>query len=85
MTDFYVLDANAVAGLLHEVFGREMTVVVSQCVHCGNQAAVGTLRAYVGLGVVLRCSVCAQVVIRIAAAADGSQRVDTSGATDLGG
>ena len=54
------LDANAVAGLLYEIFGTEMTSALSQCAHCGNRGQVGTLRAYVHApGTVLRCVVCA--------------------------
>ncbi len=41
------LDANAVAGLLQEIFGTEMTTVPSECAGCGNQAEVGSLLAYV--------------------------------------
>lgn len=78
-----MLDANAVAGLLQEVFGGEMTAVASQCAHCGNHAEVGTLRAYVGLGVVLRCSICGEIVMRIATMPDGRHRVDIRGAAFL--
>lgn len=64
--DALTLDANAVAGLLTEIFGVEITSELCRCAHCGNDGAVGTLRAYTHApGVVLRCSVCAQVVIRI--------------------
>jgi len=81
--DALALDANAVAGLLQEVFGSEMTLVVGECAHCGNTAEIGTLRAYIGLGVVLRCSVCHEVVIRIATMPDGRHRVDIRGAAFL--
>jgi hypothetical protein len=65
MDDPLVLDANAVAGQLFELFGVELTAVTHQCAHCGNHAAVGTLRAWTrGPGVVLRCSVCSDVVLR---------------------
>lgn len=81
--DPHALDANAVAGLLQEIFGSEMTLVLSQCAHCGNQAEMGTLRAYIGLGVVLRCSICHEMVIRIATMPDGRHRVDVRGAAYL--
>jgi len=79
------LDANAVAGLLNEVFGAEMTAVASQCDHCGNRAQVGTMRAYGlnGPGVVLRCSTCAGIVLRVMRRADGSFLVDARGAAYL--
>jgi hypothetical protein len=61
-----VLDANAAAGVLQEVFGVDMTAAPSECAACGNEAAVGTLLAFVqGPGIVLRCSACENVVIRI--------------------
>jgi hypothetical protein len=84
--DDYTLDANAVAGMLEEVFGREMTAADSQCAHCGNRAQVGTFRVYDvhGPGIVLRCSVCAEIVIRLVRRPDGTFLVDVSGATYLG-
>jgi hypothetical protein len=82
--DRHALDANAVAGTLMEVFGTEMTVVASRCAHCGNQAQIGTLRAYVGgPGIVLRCSICTEMVIRIMQCADGTYLVDARGAAYL--
>jgi propanediol dehydratase large subunit len=65
MDDPLVLDANAVAGDLAELFGFEVTVAVGRCAHCGNVAAVGALLAWThGPGVTLRCSICREVVIR---------------------
>jgi hypothetical protein len=83
--DPYALDANAVAGMLAEVFGSEMTSVPSRCTHCGNRAQVGSLRAYGinGPGVVLRCSICTQIVIRLMRRPDGSFLVDARGAAYL--
>jgi hypothetical protein len=79
--DKHTLDANAVAGMLHEVFGTEMTDHESECAHCGNQAQVGTFRVYdmQGPGVVLRCSTCAEITIRIVRRPDGSYLVDAGG------
>jgi|AP12_2_1047962.scaffolds.fasta_scaffold26948_2 Family of unknown function (DUF6510) len=83
--DAFALDANAVAGQLYEIFGSEMTAVASRCAHCGNRAQVGSLRAYCvgGPGVVLRCSVCAQIVMRFMRRPDGSFLVDARGAAYL--
>jgi hypothetical protein len=85
--DALTLDANAVAGLLKEVFGSEMTDHDSQCNHCGNRAQVGTFRVYDmdGPGVVMRCSTCSEIVIRLVRRGDGSFLVDASGMVDLGG
>ena len=61
-----MLDANAVGGLLHDIFGVEMTAVPGECANCGNIAELGTLLAFTQApGAVLRCSVCEQVMLRI--------------------
>lgn len=64
------LDGNAIAGLLVEVFGAEMTAVIRRCQSCGTRSAVGAHRAYRGAGAVLRCPVCGDVALRIAALPD---------------
>ena len=83
--DETALDANAVAGMLAEIFGTEMTAVPSRCAHCGNRAQVGTLRVYGinGPGVVMRCSTCTEIVMRVMRRADGSFLVDARGAAYL--
>ena len=61
-----MLDANATAGLLYEIFGAEMTASPTECAHCGKEGEIGTLLAFTkGPGIVLRCSWCENVVIRI--------------------
>ena len=61
-----MLDANATAGLLQEIFGLEMTASPTECANCGNEGEIGTLLAFThGPGIVLRCSACEQVIIRI--------------------
>jgi hypothetical protein len=61
-----VLDGNAAAGLLQEVFSSEMTAAPTECAHCGYSGEVGTLMAYgMGPGVVLRCPSCEDVVLRV--------------------
>ena len=61
-----MLDANATAGLLFEVFGVEMTASPTECANCGNEGEIGTLLAFTqGPGVILRCSACEHVVLRI--------------------
>jgi hypothetical protein len=61
-----MVDANADAGLLFEIFGVEMTAEKTECAHCGNESEIGTLLAFTqGPGVVLRCSACGQVVLRV--------------------
>ena len=69
MTDInreLMLDANATACLLFEIFGTEMTAEPTECANCGNEGEIGTLLAFThGPGVVLRCSGCESVVLRI--------------------
>ena len=53
------LDGNAVAGVLEDVFGREMTTAASACVDCGRTGMVAELAVYVGgPGIVGRCRSC---------------------------
>lgn len=61
-----MLDANATAGLLYEIFGVEMTASPTECANCGNEGEIGELLAFTqGPGVILRCSTCGNVVLRI--------------------
>ena len=61
-----MLDANATAGLLYEIFGVEMTASPTECANCGNEGEVGELLAFTrGPGIILRCSTCENVVLRI--------------------
>jgi hypothetical protein len=61
-----VLDGNAVAGVLVEIFGDDLTAVLGTCPDCGRQAELATCRAYTHApGIVLRCSVCDGVQLRI--------------------
>jgi Family of unknown function (DUF6510) len=67
-----MLDANAVAGTLEQIFGRDVTASLIVCNECGNTAALGTLKAFTHApGVVLRCSICEQVVLRFATTPQG--------------
>lgn len=64
LTDAQVLDGNAVAGLLAEVFGgAEVTGAVRGCGSCGQEHAVGKHRLYRGEGLVLRCPGCGDVAL----------------------
>ena len=64
--DELVLDGNAVAGTLSEIYGDEMTTVLAECASCGNVDHIGELLAYVHApGIVLRCTSCTTVVLRI--------------------
>ena len=61
-----MLDGNAAAGVLAEIFGREMTASVIACAHCGREGALGSLLAFgQAMGTVLRCPTCENVLMRI--------------------
>jgi hypothetical protein len=65
-TDDRTLDGNAVAGMLEQLFGADMTAADSQCAGCGREGQVGTLLAYTNApGVVLRCPACSTVLLRM--------------------
>jgi hypothetical protein len=72
MEDFDLrLDGNAVGGLLHEVFLREVTTAVSTCAACGARGELGGVHVYAHApGVVLRCPRCEAVLMRIVQAGE---------------
>jgi hypothetical protein len=77
--DGNALDGNAVAGDLAEVFGADMTRVVTVCIGCGDRHQVAELVAYVRApGLVLRCRGCHTVQVTIVRGA-GRVRVDLGG------
>jgi hypothetical protein len=74
------LDGNAVAGALGDWFGADMSAEPSECAHCGKVAEFATLIAFVDApGLVLRCSSCKGVIIRVADTPHGSY-LDARGA-----
>ena len=61
-----MLDGNAAAGILQEIFGEEMTASPIECAHCGAIGELGTLMAFTqGPGIVLRCQICEGVILRL--------------------
>ena len=63
--DALMLDGNAIAGLLKEVFGSEMTTAIGTCNNCGAAEAIGAVRLFRGAGMVLRCPHCDNVLAKI--------------------
>ncbi|HTS96781.1 MAG TPA: DUF6510 family protein [Streptosporangiaceae bacterium] len=62
------LDGNAIGGLLHEVFGTEMTAAEGTCAACGARAPVAQAVVYLDApGTVARCRHCASVLMVIVA------------------
>jgi Zn finger protein HypA/HybF involved in hydrogenase expression len=70
--DALMLDGNAVAGLLQEVFAVEMTTAIAACNACGATDEVGTLHVFRGAGFVLRCPHCDNALVTIV---EGGTRV----------
>ena len=63
--DALMLDGNAVAGLLQEVFAVEMTTAIATCSACDAAGAIGATQVFRGAGVVLRCPHCGNVLATI--------------------
>jgi Zn finger protein HypA/HybF involved in hydrogenase expression len=63
--DALMLDGNAVAGVLQEVFAVEMTTAIGTCNACGANEPVGALHVFRGAGIVMRCPHCDSVLMTI--------------------
>ena len=62
-----MVDGNAAAGMLYDIFSREMTVAPAECAGCGRVGEIGSLLAFMRApGLVLRCPACEGVMLRIA-------------------
>jgi hypothetical protein len=58
------LDGNAIAGMLYEVFGGEMTMAQAECGRCRARGPVAECEVYLGgPGVVVRCRVCHHIAM----------------------
>jgi hypothetical protein len=58
------LDGNAIAGLLLDVFGAEMTTATGVCASCGMRGQVAEFAVYVRApGTVVRCRRCQSVLM----------------------
>ena len=63
--DALMLDGNAIAGLLQEVFAVEMTTALGTCGNCGSTEPVGAIHVYRGAGIVMRCPHCDNALVKI--------------------
>jgi len=63
--DPLMLDGNAVAGLLQEVFAVEMTTAIATCGSCGAADAIGATHVFRGAGIVMRCPHCDNALVTI--------------------
>jgi hypothetical protein len=65
-TSDLMLDGNALAGPLAEIFVGEMTMARATCAACGAVREVGSLRVFMaGPGTVARCPDCEAVLLRV--------------------
>jgi hypothetical protein len=64
------LDGNAIAGVLVEALGTELTDAPRGCHSCGAVNAVGAHLLYEGAGYVLRCPSCGDVALQIVSLRD---------------
>lgn len=80
--DALKLDGNAAAGLLQEVFKAEITTARGMCSGCSAVEPVGAVSLYSGAGIVLRCSHCDMVLMKVVT--DGARIwLDASGVRAL--
>jgi Family of unknown function (DUF6510) len=58
------LDGNAIGGLLHDVFGAELTAATKVCGGCGDRGPLAEVVVYLRApGTVARCRSCGQVLM----------------------
>lgn len=58
-------DANAIAGLLEEIFARDVTAAERVCQSCRTRSQIGAHLLYTGSGLVMRCPACHDVAATI--------------------
>jgi hypothetical protein len=78
------VDGNAIGGLLHEVFGTEMTAAPAVCGNCGDARPVAELAVYLQApGTVVRCRTCDSILMVFVTVHD-RRCVDLQGLAVLG-
>lgn len=64
-------DANEIAGLLEEIFCRDLTGMDRICQHCHRRNPIGAHTLFHGAGLVLRCPTCGHPASTIVPLRDG--------------
>jgi Family of unknown function (DUF6510) len=68
--DDTMLDGNAVAGMLQDVFVVDMTTAMVTCGGCGLPSPIGATHVFRGAGYVLRCPQCEQAMVTLVEGGD---------------
>jgi len=77
------LDGNAIGGLLHEVFGAEMTTAMGVCADCGAAGPVAELVVYLQApGTIVRCPSCSSILM-VMVDVRGTRCIDLRGLAEL--
>jgi hypothetical protein len=77
------LDGNAIAGILVETFGAEMTTATGVCASCGASGAVAEMVVYLRApGTVARCRRCSAILM-VLVTIRGTTCVDLLGLASL--
>jgi hypothetical protein len=60
------VDGNAIAGVMHDLFARDMTNIGYQCTGCGGTGVMAELVVYMsGPGAVARCRNCDAILLML--------------------
>ena len=79
-----VLDGNALAGRLADLFGADATASIVRCRACGDGGAVARVAVYVSaMGAVARCRSCDAVLLTIVDGGSGRSWVGMPGIASL--
>lgn len=79
-----MLDGNAIAGTLADVFGTDMTMTSTTCAGCGARGPLAETAVYLRApGVVVRCRRC-ELVLAVVVERRGRYCIDLRGIASLG-
>ncbi|MEU5791431.1 DUF6510 family protein [Micromonospora purpureochromogenes] len=83
MTDMSYVDGNMLDGPLRELFAVDLSPATSRCQSCGSLGPLAGLHVFSHApGLVARCPVCSEVILRLVRAPDRAW-LDLRGATFL--
>jgi hypothetical protein len=66
------VDGNALAGVMADALGADVTTMRVGCAHCGTVSIIAeTMVTFDGPGPVAHCPTCAAILLRVVSADDG--------------